>query len=463
LCGQLLCFFKDEEDFIQKKAATAPVNIHNAKCEKADDYTKRKNVFRLRLPDGSDFLFLANSDDDMDDWIKKLSFHASLPPNLQLLSYDDSKKQSNSSPDIKAVGTPDQFDGSSVSSRASSPDSQRRDSASSRHNSFGSANSSTMSGPNTPQINFLQKQKEMREQHLEQLKISPSSGGVSPIPSPNNDYQGLSDKPPIPPRGMPPPIPQRQLSYENANVNYRNRNNSSESIDSGNSNNYSNTNNSTPQQARPYSVQPVSPSNDEWNRNSELRLSEKPPPLPISPQPATTIAAKMLFRNDKNTAEWYANHHGMEHGAPQNHHRQVVSAHHVNMQSPPPPLQHVAGGQGSRTTWHHHYIPNHDYNLTGTINNSTGIGYFNNNDGWGNARFETNRPTSLPPPGVSVDLQSNVQPRGASAESSSESESHSISSINSGGKGNKDKDKDKKKFWPFKSKKSKEAGGDKKP
>lgn len=94
LCGQLLCFFKDEDDFVAKKASGAPVNIHNARVEKADDYTKRKYVFRLRLPDGSEFLFLAGSADEMNDWIKKLSFHASLPPNLQLLSYDESMKVS---------------------------------------------------------------------------------------------------------------------------------------------------------------------------------------------------------------------------------------------------------------------------------------------------------------------------------------------------------------------------------
>lgn len=92
LCGQLLCFFKDEDDFLQKKAATAPVSILNARCEKADDYTKRKNVFRLHLPDGSEFLFLTSSNEELQDWVNKISFHASLPPNLQLLSYDESMK-----------------------------------------------------------------------------------------------------------------------------------------------------------------------------------------------------------------------------------------------------------------------------------------------------------------------------------------------------------------------------------
>lgn len=92
LCGQLLCFFKDIEDFSLSKAATAPITIFNAVCEKADDYTKKKNVFRLKCTDGSEFLFLAPNQQEMEDWVNKISFHAKLPPSLQLLSYDDSQK-----------------------------------------------------------------------------------------------------------------------------------------------------------------------------------------------------------------------------------------------------------------------------------------------------------------------------------------------------------------------------------
>lgn len=103
LCGQLLCFFKDEEDFFQKKAATAPVNILNANCEKAENYTKKKNVFRLKLPDGSEFLFLAASKEDMIDWVNKISFHAALPPNLQLLSYDESMKVNDNNLQLSQV------------------------------------------------------------------------------------------------------------------------------------------------------------------------------------------------------------------------------------------------------------------------------------------------------------------------------------------------------------------------
>jgi hypothetical protein len=46
LCGQLLCFFHDHDDFLASKAATSPIIIFKAHCEKAENYTKRKHVFR---------------------------------------------------------------------------------------------------------------------------------------------------------------------------------------------------------------------------------------------------------------------------------------------------------------------------------------------------------------------------------------------------------------------------------
>ncbi|KAL7032840.1 hypothetical protein ACKWTF_007407 [Chironomus riparius] len=168
LCGQLLCFFKDEDDFHVRKASAPPVNILNARCEKADDYTKKRNVFRLNLPDGSEFLFLATSTDDMNDWVNKIAFHANLPPNLQLMSFDESMKHADQSPKNNS-----EHDGSSVSSRTSSPDpNQKRDTL-----------------HLTPQMNFLQQQREIRERETRARNIPPPH---SPT--------GFYDKPPIPPR-----------------------------------------------------------------------------------------------------------------------------------------------------------------------------------------------------------------------------------------------------------------------
>ncbi|KAF9407356.1 hypothetical protein HW555_012597, partial [Spodoptera exigua] len=82
LCGQLLCFFRDELDFASAKAAAPP-----ARCEPAGDYTKRANVFRLACADGAEYLFACSSRELMKDWVAKLSFHAQLPPELQLTPY----------------------------------------------------------------------------------------------------------------------------------------------------------------------------------------------------------------------------------------------------------------------------------------------------------------------------------------------------------------------------------------
>ena len=55
----------------------------------AGDYTKRKFVFRLRTNDGSEFLFGADSEEQQEEWVKKIKFHATLPPSQQLTSYRD--------------------------------------------------------------------------------------------------------------------------------------------------------------------------------------------------------------------------------------------------------------------------------------------------------------------------------------------------------------------------------------
>lgn len=99
---------------------------------------------------------------------------------------------------------------SPISSRTSSPDSQRR---SSRQDSI-SSTVSAGSGLSTPQTTFLQKTKELREQQ--------SSVNASPQAHAQTNTIYSADKPPIPPRGLPPPVPQRQIST-NDGVQLRNR------------------------------------------------------------------------------------------------------------------------------------------------------------------------------------------------------------------------------------------------
>uniref|UniRef100_A0A182Y8X9 Uncharacterized protein n=1 Tax=Anopheles stephensi TaxID=30069 RepID=A0A182Y8X9_ANOST len=394
LCGQLLCFFKDSEDFAMQKAATAPVNILNAKCERAENYTKKKNVFRLVLLDGSEFLFMTTSKESLNEWVNKIAFHAALPPNLQLMSYDESVKQNNSAPDMKSISsaqspTPDRSDAaSSISSRTSSPDSQRRDS----RTSLNSAKSGSGSNGSfhTPQTNFLQKQKELREQELQHQRMSsgqqynnlPSPTAPGPMP----EVFGLADKPPIPPRGMPPPVPQRQSSTDNVlnsnNGSVQMRSKPPGSANSPNGSDYDNAN------IRPYSLQPGAMSSksppasqnggnltgeDVWLRNSEIRTSDySVPPLPVTSTPLST------FTPLKPPS-------GYQHPA-QHYHQQSPSSAtgtatstfqpHPNHNMPQQPQKHQidqfirreqqtgnsssarTGNNGtSRTTWHHPIVP----------------------------------------------------------------------------------------------------------
>ncbi|XP_042865885.1 spectrin beta chain, non-erythrocytic 5-like isoform X7 [Penaeus japonicus] len=126
LCGQLLCFFKDEEDFYDQKAASSPISIHQAGVEKAEDYTKKKHVFRVITRDNAEYLFLAESDENLEEWVTKLRFHAQLPPSMQLMSYDNHKEGDVGS-DLVAVPSRD----SDNSSGHSTPEVRHRGAVSS--------------------------------------------------------------------------------------------------------------------------------------------------------------------------------------------------------------------------------------------------------------------------------------------------------------------------------------------
>ncbi|XP_054709348.1 spectrin beta chain-like [Uloborus diversus] len=84
LCGQLLCFFKNQNTFMAQNAAKPPVNILNAICTIPKDYQKKKYVFRVEISDGSSFLFEAPNDIKRDEWIKKICYTSQLSPSEQL-------------------------------------------------------------------------------------------------------------------------------------------------------------------------------------------------------------------------------------------------------------------------------------------------------------------------------------------------------------------------------------------
>ena len=61
---------------MQQAASAPPLAIHGALCEAAQDYTRKKNVFRLALTDGSEYLFMAQDGNQMGDWVSQIKFHA---------------------------------------------------------------------------------------------------------------------------------------------------------------------------------------------------------------------------------------------------------------------------------------------------------------------------------------------------------------------------------------------------
>ncbi|XP_026666604.1 spectrin beta chain, non-erythrocytic 5 isoform X2 [Ceratina calcarata] len=298
LCGQLLCFFKDMEDFSLSKAATAPITIFNAVCEKADDYTKKKNVFRLKCTDGSEFLFLAPSQQEMEDWVNKISFHAKLPPSLQLLSYDESQKE--------RLQNVDQVDdnASTGSSRTSTPELERKNSVIRRDASSGQLS------PSSVQIEFLQMHRQNQQKRDSQNNsefvnsqrtepqpeylLSPKQSQIlaqqqfvqQELITQREQYQPNSgDKPPIPPRGAPPPIPMRTPSSE-AIPQYRRDDVDQVQGRAGYYQQRSATLN--------HNGSGQYPTNPVWHRQSSLELNaqhqELAPPLPSSAPPPTKMA-----------------------------------------------------------------------------------------------------------------------------------------------------------------------------
>ncbi|KPJ18807.1 Spectrin beta chain, brain 4 [Papilio machaon] len=132
LCGQLLCFFRDQHDFGSAKAAAPPVAILNARCEAASDYTKRAHVFRLSCGDGAEYLFACSSQQLLEEWVAKLAFHAHLPPELQLTPYSEASAATTAATTaVTTAVTTDELrrrlhqNASSSSSAASSPEPRR--------------------------------------------------------------------------------------------------------------------------------------------------------------------------------------------------------------------------------------------------------------------------------------------------------------------------------------------------
>lgn len=64
--------------YLEKTPVAPCLFLHEAFCEAAMDYTKKKNVFRLRLKDGSEFLFEASNHEEMNAWIALICHQAGI-------------------------------------------------------------------------------------------------------------------------------------------------------------------------------------------------------------------------------------------------------------------------------------------------------------------------------------------------------------------------------------------------
>ncbi|KAL3084189.1 hypothetical protein niasHT_039315 [Heterodera trifolii] len=98
LCGQLMCFFKDEQHFLANMAAAAPLAIHGSICTLYPEYVKKRNVFKMNTADGAEFLFaVETSQAKLLEWVERINFRARLAPADQLLSFS-SVRPTNSEP-----------------------------------------------------------------------------------------------------------------------------------------------------------------------------------------------------------------------------------------------------------------------------------------------------------------------------------------------------------------------------
>ncbi|XP_078674530.1 spectrin beta chain, non-erythrocytic 1-like isoform X29 [Branchiostoma floridae x Branchiostoma belcheri] len=70
-----LSFHKDQKAFSSNVTfhGEEPVTVVGGTCEAATNYTKKKNVFRLKLANGGEYLFQAKDEDEMNFWIHKIS------------------------------------------------------------------------------------------------------------------------------------------------------------------------------------------------------------------------------------------------------------------------------------------------------------------------------------------------------------------------------------------------------
>ncbi|CAH1959568.1 unnamed protein product [Acanthoscelides obtectus] len=104
--GTQMSFYRDAKNAKstpdQRFKGEPPLSLRGAQASQAQDYKKKKHVFRLRLESGGEFLFQAHDDNEMNTWISHINTQAELdasgPSRSQTLpasaQKEDSKRRS---------------------------------------------------------------------------------------------------------------------------------------------------------------------------------------------------------------------------------------------------------------------------------------------------------------------------------------------------------------------------------
>ena len=86
LKGPRLSFYKDKKDYLSELPVAPPINVLHGTCTIAIDYTKRRNVLRLVLPNGSEYLFTAPDPIEEEKWVlsinQSIEDHSQIDPSL---------------------------------------------------------------------------------------------------------------------------------------------------------------------------------------------------------------------------------------------------------------------------------------------------------------------------------------------------------------------------------------------
>lgn len=77
LRGTQIGFYKDAKAYKAAPDATyrgeLPIDLVGATAEIASDYTKKKNVFRLKLANAAEYLFQAVDEEEMAQWVNAIN------------------------------------------------------------------------------------------------------------------------------------------------------------------------------------------------------------------------------------------------------------------------------------------------------------------------------------------------------------------------------------------------------